>query len=55
MFYDLCYGVLDNGAADGVNDEWYIFTDRNHLHKDVCELSSPFRSSIYLTDPSNPF
>lgn len=55
MFYDLCYGVLTNGAADGVKEEWYIFTDRNHLHKDVLELSPPFRSPIYLTDPSNPF
>ncbi|MCL2776330.1 MAG: glycoside hydrolase family 66 protein [Oscillospiraceae bacterium] len=54
LFYDLCYGALNNAVADGVQEEWYIFKDTEHSQKDVFNLSSPFRSSIYLTNPSNP-
>lgn len=54
LFYNLAYGALDDAATDGVADEWYVFTDRNHTTKDVHELGAPFKSSIYLLDPSNP-
>lgn len=54
MFYNLCYGALKNGAEDGVKEEWYIFEDTKHSKKVTLSLSSPFKSSIYLTDPGNP-
>ena len=53
IFYNLCFGALDDAAEDGVRDEWYIYKDSGHAEKDVHELGSPFKSSIYLTDPSN--
>jgi dextranase len=53
MWYDLCYGALENAAADGVREAWYLFTNSNHTTKDRHTLNSPFRSSIYLTNPSN--
>jgi len=53
MFYDLCYGALNNATADGVQEEWYLFKDTNHSQKDVFQLNPPFRSSIYMTNPSN--
>ena len=53
MFYNLVYGAWDNAEADGVNKEWYVFTDNTHTNKDFHPLSSPFLSNIYLLDPSN--
>lgn len=53
IFYNLCFGALDDAAQDGVNERWYIFKDANHSQKDVHELSAPFKSSIYLLDPAN--
>lgn len=53
LFYDLCYGALNDAAADGVQEEWYIFKDTGHSQKDEYDLASPFRSSIYITNPSN--
>lgn len=53
MFYNLCFGALDNALSDGVNEEWYIFKDDNHEEKDNHHLDAPFRSSIYLLNPAN--
>lgn len=53
MFYNLAFGALSNAAADGVEEEWYIFKDANRSVKDSHHLDSPFRSSIYLTNPAN--
>jgi dextranase len=53
MWYDLCFGALDNAADDGVQEEWYLFKNSNHTTKDNHALSAPFRSSIYLTNPAN--
>jgi len=53
MFYNLAFGALSNAAADGVKEEWYIFKDANRSVKDSHHLDSPFRSSIYLTNPAN--
>lgn len=53
LSYNLCYGVLDDAASDGVMDGWYMFTDKNHSTKDVMSLSAPFKSSIYLVNPGN--
>ncbi|NDV57493.1 glycoside hydrolase family 66 protein [Bacteroides sp. 519] len=53
MFYNLAFGALNNAAADGVREEWYLFRDPNHSEKDNHHLDAPFRSSIYLTNPAN--
>ena len=53
MFYNLVYGAWDNAEADGVQKEWYVFTDNTHVNRDFHLLSSPFLSNIYLLDPSN--
>lgn len=54
MFYNLAFGALKDAKSDGVQDEWYIYTDNSHSTKDVHELSSSFfKSSIWLTNPAN--
>lgn len=54
LSYNLCYGVLNDAAADGVSDEWYLFSDKNHTDKDVFKLPSPpFKSWIYFVNPKN--
>ena len=53
MSYNLCYGALNDAAADGVSDEWYMYKDQNHQNKEVLNLSAPFKSGIYLLNPSN--
>jgi dextranase len=54
MWYDLCFGALDNAAADGVLDTWYLFTNRFHTTKDKHDLPDSFRSDIYVVNPGNP-
>lgn len=53
IFYNLCFGALDDAAQDGVRESWYLFKDRNRTEKDMHALGAPFKSSIYLVDPSN--
>ena len=53
IFYNLCFGALDDAAADGVSEKWYIFSDASHKNKDLHALSAPFKSSIYLVNPGN--
>lgn len=53
MWYDLCYGALKNAEADGVEESWYLFKNRNHTNKDAHLLGAPFRSSIYVVNPGN--
>ncbi|MCR5003092.1 MAG: glycoside hydrolase family 66 protein [Bacteroidales bacterium] len=53
LFYNLCYGALSDAANDGVEEEWYLFTDANHSTKDCHPLSSSFKSSIYIVNPAN--
>ena len=53
LFYNLIYGALDDAIEDSVKREWYVFKDRHHLNPDMHELSSPFKSSIYLVNPAN--
>lgn len=55
IFYNLCFGALKDAASDGVQEEWYLFKDRNHQQKDLHDLPKPFFwSDIYLTNPGNP-
>lgn len=54
LSYNLIYGALSDAAADGVNDQWYMYKDQQHLTKEVFPLPKPpFKSDIYLLDPSN--
>ncbi len=53
IFYNLCFGVLDDAAADGVKPEWYIFKDTHRGDKDAHNLPSSWKSDIFLVDPSN--
>jgi len=54
MFYNLVYGALEDGEADGVNKEWYIFNNNAHADRVCLTLPKPmFASNIYLLDPSN--
>ncbi|HVY74017.1 MAG TPA: glycoside hydrolase family 66 protein [Puia sp.] len=53
MSYNLCYGALNDAAADGVQDAWYMYSDQQHTNKVVLNLSAPFKSNIYLVNPGN--
>lgn len=53
MFYNLCFGALDDAATDGVKEEWYAFRNTSRGDKDMHSLPSSWKSSIYLVDPSN--
>ncbi len=53
MFYNLCFGVLDDAEADGVKKNWYIFQNTDHSTKDSHPLSDSWKSDIFLVDPGN--
>jgi len=54
LHYNLAYGSLNDAAADGVNEQWYLFDDANHTKKEVVTLPQPpFKSDLYIMDPSN--
>ncbi len=53
MFYNLCYGVLNDAESDGVKSSWYIFHDTGHKLKDTFPLSSSWKSDIFMVDPAN--
>lgn len=54
MFYNLAFGALSDAAADGVQEEWYVFKDQNHATRDKHPLPLDFfKSDIYLTDAGN--
>lgn len=54
IFYNLCFGALDDAASDGVKEEWYAFKNPNRGDKDMHTLPSSWKSSIYVLDPGNP-
>lgn len=53
IFYNLCFGALDDAAADGVKEEWYAFKNSSRGDKDMHNLPSSWKSSIYVLDPGN--
>lgn len=53
MFYNLCFGALDDAASDGVKEEWYIFKNKERMDKDSHNLPSSWKSNIYLLNPAN--
>jgi len=53
IFYNLCFGALNDAKADGVKDEWGLFKDTNHSNRDGHFLPSGWKSDIFLVDPAN--
>lgn len=53
MFYNLCYGALDDAANDGVKEQWYLYKQTGHANKDVITLPSSWKSDIFLTNPED--
>ncbi len=53
MFYNLCYGALDDASSEGVAEQWYMFKQPKHTDKDVLTLSDSWKSNIYLLNPEN--
>lgn len=53
IFYNLCFGALNDAAADGVREDWYVFKDKHHGEKDYHGLPSNWKSNIYVLDPGN--
>lgn len=53
LFYNLCFGALDDAATDGVKDQWYIFKNTGRTDKDSHDLPSSWKSNIFLLDPAN--
>lgn len=53
MFYNLCFGALDDAVSDGVKEEWYIFKNTGRMDKDSHDLPSSWKSNIFLLNPTN--
>ena len=53
MFYNLCFGALDDAVSDGVKEEWYIFKNTGRMDKDSHDLPSSWKSNIFLLNPAN--
>jgi dextranase len=54
LHYNLAYGALNDAAADGVAENWYLFDDATHTKREIATLPQPlFKSDLNLVDPSN--
>lgn len=53
IFYNLCFGALDDSSTDGVKEQWHLYQDNEAEVKDIHELDAPFKSSIYIINPAN--
>jgi len=54
LHYNLIYGALDNAKAEGVSDEWRLYTDKEH--KDIERIGlpmPPFKSGLNIINPAN--
>ncbi len=51
IFYNLCYGALDDAEQDGVSKSWFVYKDAAHTERDCHELPSSWKSNIYLVNP----
>ena len=54
IFYNLCFGALEDAEADGVSPEWYLYKDKVQKERDMHALPSSWKSNIYLVNPGNP-
>ena len=53
MFYNLCFGVLDDAANDGVKEQGNVYKNTGRTDRDSHDLPSSWKSNIYLVNPSN--
>jgi len=53
IFYNLAFGALSDAASDGVPSQWNLYKDASQVNRDFHPLGAPFKSNIYLLDPSN--
>ena len=53
IFYNLCFGVLDDAEQDGVDPSWYLYNESSCSTVNHHPLGAPFKSSIFLVDPGN--
>ena len=53
IFYNLCFGALDGWQERGVQQDWFIYKDRNHQNVDRHDLPDNWKSDIYLLNPAN--
>src|SRR6185503_20075398 len=54
LHYNLIYGALDNAKAEGVADEWRLYTDNKHKNTERIPLPMPpFKSGLNIMDPAN--
>ena len=51
MFYNLCYGALEDAEEDGVAASWFLFKDASRQQRDYHGLPDSWKSDIYLVDP----
>ncbi len=54
IFYNLCFGVLDDAQSDGVKENWYLFKNNHRGDKDSHQLPNSWKSDIFLVNPGNP-
>mgnify|MGYP002549677552 FL=1 len=53
IFYNLCFGALDDAGSDGVKESWGLYKDYKAQTRDCHELPDNWKSNIYLVDPGN--
>lgn len=53
IFYNLCYGVLDDAESDGVKRDWFLYKDYLCNTRDSHDLPDSWKSDIYLVNPGN--
>lgn len=53
MQYNLLYGAWEDYAADGVSEEWLIYSDANHQQVNRHDLPDDWQSDILVTNPAN--
>lgn len=53
IFYNLCFGVLDDAKEDGVDETWNLYKDASRGSRDFHQLPASWKSDIYLVDPAN--
>lgn len=51
IFYNLCYGALDDALEDGVSSTCFLYTDAAHKNRDCHKLPSSWKSDIYVVNP----
>lgn len=53
IFYNLCFGALDDAEEDGVKPEWFVYKDYMGNVRDSHDLPDSWKSDIYLVNPAN--